>query len=338
MLNNIIVVGDIHLREKEPYYTQGRMFLKWLFESEHNSNKNILLLLGDIVERINATHELLEIYLDYFLNKSNFKEIWILQGNHDTAIIKDSYNQIQHSTVLSVFNPLKNVKIIKKAMIFDLTQDIPLRMLFLPHYDPVSDMIKEYSSINDNNEFDYCFHHIEDETQHFGKSYVNLSSLNVKNYLCGHIHNETITKGGHYLGSPTFNSKNEKDKIPYIAVIDVKTKKYNLLKVPIFITYKDISYPNKIEKEDIITIYTIFDSIDKQTTIEYYKEQAKELDSVFYYRRIFNKQIKNDNFSISEKSNEKSIIDYFNDYCTKNNLVNDIQIICKDVLQTQGEL
>ena len=89
MIKDILVVGDIHLREKEPYYSQAKDLLHNIFNSKYNNSETVLLFLGDLVEKINATHELLEVYIDLFVNKSKFNKIKILKGNHDSALLKD---------------------------------------------------------------------------------------------------------------------------------------------------------------------------------------------------------------------------------------------------------
>jgi DNA repair exonuclease SbcCD nuclease subunit len=326
-MNNLIVVGDLHAREKEPYFSQWKDFMDWLFLSEHNQSNNTLLLLGDLVESISVQHELLEVYIDYFNNKSNFEKIIILTGNHDRVL---------NSSLLSIFRPLKRVEVIEELLIRDFGN---CKCLFLPHIE--SKLVETYSSLQLTEKFDYCFHHVEDESQHFGKTFADLTSLHVGQYLCGHIHTETVTKGnGHYLGSPTFNSLNEKGKTPYIAIIDLDTKKHTLVKVPVWISYCDVFYPNELTvPETKYCIYTIYDSIDKEQCVEYYTKQATEKGFTFYHRRVHGKRIKNDDLSVNKEFSidEKSLIEYYNDYKTINNVDDNVSSICIELLQKVEE-
>lgn len=323
----LVVVGDLHAREKEPYFSQWQDFMKWFFNSEYNKTSNTLLLLGDLVESINVQHELLELYIDYFNNKSLFEKIIILTGNHDRVL---------DSSLLSIFRPLKNVFVIDTWTIMQFGK---CKCLLLPHIE--HSLIETYSSLNLKDEhFDYCFHHIEDEDQHFDKKYTDLSYLSIDNFLCGHIHSETITKQGHFLGSPTFNSLNEKDKIPLIATIDLDTKKYTLEKVPVWLSYQDVYYPEKLpEKKTKYCIYTIFNSIDKEQSLDFYTKQAKENNFDFYCRRVHSRQIKNDELQNSNDFTikDKSLLEYFNDYKTSNAVEENIANICINVLQRVNE-
>lgn len=97
-----IVVGDIHLKKSEPKFSQGKMFLDWLVSQSFNNKENDLVLLGDLCD-VNSPPEMLEVFVDYFLNKFKFYKITILQGNHDCNLI---------SSILSVFRPLPNVEVI----------------------------------------------------------------------------------------------------------------------------------------------------------------------------------------------------------------------------------
>lgn len=324
-MKNLVVVGDLHAREKEPYYSQWRDFMSWLFESEHNNSNNQLLLLGDLVESISVQHELLETYVDYFSNHSKFEKVFILTGNHDRTL---------DSNLLSIFRPIKNVEVIDTYKSEKIGE---CECLFLPHIE--HKLIETYSKL-ENKHYDYCFHHIEDETQHFGKKYVDLSYLTIDNYLCGHIHTETVSHGGHFLGSPTYNSLNEKDKTPIIAIVNLETKKYELVKVPITISYLSVSYPNDIEiPKTKYGIFTIHDSIDKEQSINFYIKQAKEKKFNFYARRVHSKKIKND--KLDESSNdyikEKTLIEHFNEYKLTNNIDSDIGNICINTLSKVEE-
>jgi hypothetical protein len=319
---NLIVVGDLHAREKEPYFSQWKDFITWLFESEHNNSNNHLLLLGDLVESISVQHELLEMYLHTFLHKSKFKKIYILTGNHDRNY---------ESTLLSVFKPLLNVEVIEKETILQIEN---CKCLFLPHIE--NKLVERYSNLEYTDTFDYCFHHIEDEDQHFGKSFVDLSYLKINNFLCGHIHTETITKKGHFLGSPTFNSLNEKDKTPYIAIVDCVTKKYELVEVPVWLSYQEVFYPNELPKSNTkYCIYTVYDSIDKEQSIKYYTKQAEEKGLQFYCRRVHSKNVKSENLNHGDDYTiiEKSIIEQFSDYEKINKVHTSVADICLAILK-----
>ncbi len=324
-MKKLIVIGDLHAREKEPYYSQWKDFLNGFFNSEYNTEDNILLLLGDLVESISVQHELLEVYVDYFNNKSKFSKIIILTGNHDRVL---------DSSLLSLFRPLKNVQVIDTHTTMKLGN---CECLFLPHIE--QKLVETYSNLDYKQHFDYCFHHIEDQTQHFGKRFTDLSYLNVGHYLCGHIHTETVSTGGHFLGSPTFNSLSEKDKTPYFAVVDLVTKDYELVVPPINVSYLEVTYPNELEvPKTKYGIFTIFDSIDKEQSIEYYTKQASEKGFTFYVRRVHSKRIKHESLQHEDVDYvEKTLLEHFSDYKTINTVEDAVADICIGVLQGIGD-
>ena len=328
-MGKLIVVGDIHLQNSLPKKYQAIDFLEWLSCQEFNNENNDLLLLGDLCE-VNSTFELFGVYVDYFENKFNFNRIVILQGNHDC---------VNQSTILSIFKPLNNVEIITDFEIYNFGKDLKCAML--PHYnhegtDRIS-MIERYGNLyKDLNdvEFDYGFGHIEDDTEHFSKKFCDTSKLKVKTWMNGHIHTSNIQNGGHYLGSPILNSSTESGKIPYIASIDLDTKEYELIEVPKFMEYYEVTYPNKIPKID--TKYGLFlvkDSIDKNTTTEEYSKQAKEMGFDFYARRILSKKAIENIDDSSYNEERDSLESMFNAFSKRNELSNEISDICLNVIR-----
>jgi DNA repair exonuclease SbcCD nuclease subunit len=329
MSEKLIVVGDIHLRENDPYFTQGKLFLDWLF-TNHNESENSLLLLGDLVESINVSHELLEVYIDYFVNVSKFKKIYILQGNHDCTI---------SSTLLSAFKPLKNVEVILEAKSLILGK---VHALCLPHFDYTQSgvsMVDFYSNPDEDIkkiEFDFCFHHVEDETEHFSSKFCDLSTYRVKTFMAGHIHTETITKGGHYLGSPIFNSRSEQNKVPIIASIDLLSKEYSIIEVPIWLKYYDVEYPNVLPAIDTpLAVITVDDSLDREETIKFYKADLDKrvIPKIYYFRRINHKKTKLEEIALSSKKQDtKDLLTLFKEYASSNKISLEVKTVCDEVL------
>ena len=325
--NELIVIGDVHLQEKEPKKSQGLDVLDWIFNSDFNNPNNSLLLLGDLVE-INSPYELYEVYIDYFENKSKFEMIFIVEGNHECA------NQ---STVLSLFRPLKNVEVITEWKAWKYYN---CNLLFLPFYNhegtDKKPMVEEYSNLYKTvtEEFDYGFGHIEDDTEHFSKKFCDTSKLKVKTWMNGHIHTANIQNGGHYLGACTLNSSTESGRTPYIAKINGETKEYELIEVPKFLEYYEVEYPNKLPKID--TKYGLFlvrNSLDKKVTEEEYSRQADELGFKFYARKILSKKSKVLEVGEVEKTDKLT----FDDFADSVELDDSIRDICKEVIKLKGD-
>ena len=333
--HNLIVVGDMHLQDKEPKKSQCLDVLDWIFNSDFNNPNNTLLMLGDLCE-INSPYELYEIFIDCFENRSRFAKILIVEGNHECA------NQ---STVLSLFRPLKNVEVITEWKAWKYYN---CNLLFLPFYNhegtDKKPMVEEYSNLGGkiatfngegfSDEFDYGFGHIEDDTEHFSKKFCDTSKLKVKTWMNGHIHTANIQNGGHYLGACTLNSSTESGRTPYIAKINGETKEYELIEVPKFLEYYEVEYPNKLPKID--TKYGLFlvrNSLDKKVTEEEYSKQAEELGFKFYARKILSKKSKVLEVDEVEKTENLT----FDDFANSVELDDSIRDICKEVIKLKGE-
>jgi hypothetical protein len=335
MINTIVVVGDLHLQPKTniPKHGQVLEFLSWLFnDSTLNTEDSVLLLLGDLVETMDDPAELLEIYIDYFLNKSKFSKIGIMKGNHDENM---------NSSFTSALRPLHNVQIIETITELTITG---INCLFLPYYDHTKignsyPPMNEYYSSKEIIEkfgattYDYTYHHVEDELTHYSKKFCDLSWIKSNNWLCGHIHTETITQGGRILGAPIFNSSSESDKIPYIAKIDTNTKKYELIKVPIYLSYHTINYPENIVKPDTkYSLWTVNNSLDKNETIKYYTKQATELGFTFYPLRINSRRVTKELIKETSTNTKESYTKIFDRYTKANKVSTAIIDICKPIL------
>lgn len=333
--HNLIVVGDMHLQDKEPKKSQCLDVLDWIFNSDFNNPSNTLLMLGDLCE-INSPYELYEIFIDCFENRSRFAKILIVEGNHECA------NQ---STVLSLFRPLKNVEVITEWKAWKYYN---CNLLFLPFYNhegtDKKPMVEEYSNLGGkiatfngegfSDEFDYGFGHIEDDTEHFSKKFCDTSKLKVKTWMNGHIHTANIQNGGHYLGACTLNSSTESGRTPYIAKINGETKEYELIEVPKFLEYYEVEYPSKLPKID--TKYGLFlvrNSLDKKVTEEEYSRQAEELGYTFYARKILSKKSKVLEVGEVEKTENFT----FDDFADSVELDDSIRDICKEVIKLKGE-
>lgn len=325
-----IVVGDIHLKKSEPKFSQGKMFLDWLVSQSFNNKENDLVLLGDLCD-VNSPPEMLEVFVDYFLNKFKFYKITILQGNHDCNLI---------SSILSVFRPLPNVEIITEPK--KETKE-GLNFLYLPYYNHegknIKSMIDRYSSLHKeegfDQDFDYGFGHIEDDTSHFSSGFPSTKNLKVKQWMNGHIHTADIQNKGHYLGSPILDSSTESGKIPYIAEIDFEKKTYDLIQVPKFLEYYSVSYPDDIpDIQTPLALFQVVNSLDKEETIKFYTKQAKEKGFVFYPRQILKKKVKQELEDIGAVDyHEKSELEYFEDFANLTKMDKNVVDICKKTME-----
>ena len=326
--HKLVVCGDIHLQCREPKKSQCLDFLSWLFNQDFNNENNSLLFLGDLCE-INSPYELYEVYVDYFVNRSKFEQIFILQGNHDCANI---------STVLSLFRPLPRVKVITN---WEIIKFYNCNLIMLPHFnhegtDKVS-MVELYSNLYKTvtDEFDYGFGHIEDDTQNFSKHYPSTKDLKVKRWINGHVHTPTIQNGGNYLGSATLNSSTEHGNTKYLAIIDGETKEYELKEIPKFMEYYTVEYPNKLEKPKTrYAIFTVKNVLDKNVALEEYSKQAKEMGFEFYTNKVLKQRVTEVEIDDDLEKSEKPT---FEKFAKSVGLSNEVFDICNEVIRLKSE-
>lgn len=332
-MNKLIVVGDIHLQNKEPKKSNAIDTLNWIFDNKELNNKNnSLLLLGDMCE-VNSPFELYGIFVDLFTNKSSFAKVWIVQGNHDC---------INMSSVLSLFAPLKNVEVIQEWKIIDFYNTKILTLPFYNHEGSTKKPMKEvYSHLYENEEikdveFDYCMGHIEDETNHFSsKNFCDLSQLKVKHFLHGHIHNGNAWNGGHYLGSACANSVTERNIDKKIAIIDGETKECEFVTLPKYLEYYTVEYPNKLEKPKTkYAIFTVKNVLDKNIALEEYSKQAKEMGFEFYTNKVLKQRVTEVEIDDDLEKSEKPT---FEKFAKSVGLSNEVLDICNEVIRLKSE-
>ena len=330
--HKLVVAGDIHLCDKHPKYDNAIDTLNFIFNDKNlNNENNEILFLGDLVE-INSSFECFEVFVDFFVNKSKFSKIFLLQGNHDA---------INQSTVLSLFKPLKNVEVIQEWKIIDFYNTKILALPFYNHEGVASkkSMVETYSHLYENEEikdveFDYCCGHLEDETNHFSKKFCDLSQLKVKHFLHGHIHTCNLQNGGRYLGSACMNSSTEHGNTKYLAIIDGETKEYELIEVPKYLEYYTVEYPNKLEKPKTkYAIFTVKNVLDKNVALEEYSKQAKEMGFEFYTNKVLKQRVTEVEIDDVEKSEKPT----FQRFAKSAGLSNEIFDICNEVIRLKSE-
>lgn len=329
-MHKLVVVGDIHLQKSEPKCSNALDTLDWIFRQDFNNGDNSLLILGDLCE-VNSLPELYEVYVDYFVNKSSFEQIYILQGNHDC---------VNQSTILSIFRPLPKVKVITS---WDIVRFYNCNLLMLPYYNHegtgLGSMVEVYSHLYENEEIkstniDFGFGHLEDATNHFSKKFCDTSKLKVGHWFNGHIHVNDSMNNGNYLGSACMNSVTESGHKRYILEIDGETKEFKHTELPAFMEYYEVEYPNKLEK--ISTRYGIFlvrNAIDKNLALEEYSRQAEELGFDFYARRVLRKNVKEVEVSDTERTERLT----FEDFVRSTKLDNDVADACREVVKLKNE-
>jgi hypothetical protein len=167
-------------------------------------------------------------------------------------------------------------------------------------------------------DYDFIFTHLADETQTLDRSHLDLSSLKGIR-VSGHIHQ--FGKG--YLGSTVITRYDERKKDSFLAVIDMDTKGIEYVKIPTYLDYVNVVYPEKITPEELrkenpdlrYALFTVTNSIDKEITKAYYEDLFKESRVQIYFRRIEKKKLQaNEDALVESKTTHKTLSQHVNDF------------------------
>lgn len=183
-----------------------------------------IIFLGDIIDKRKPDPRVL-LKTKEFLSDLPCKYVHLLRGNHDT-LVKSNLND----TFLSLFEN-------RKIKVYTEPTKVSIRgvsCIFLPHYEDAK--ITQRFLIKNSNKRDLLFGHFGVEnTDRYGDN-VPLKSVKGKAIL-GHIHRHQRYDDGRVtiLGTPYTVGYEERDKINYVGIIDVKDKNYN-------IEYRQVDY------------------------------------------------------------------------------------------------
>jgi len=295
-----VIVGDLHGRSEEPFYSSFKLFLKWL--KPQIDEDTLLILLGDVLHNAKSDGITNQLLVKFFQQLPACRII-VLQGNHD-------YSKIDGLGLLPVLELEKNIEIIAypKTEIID-----GVNYLFLPHYYPFSNdlppMEDFYSNIDNSfsnkfdTAFDYILTHVGDERQTFFKKHCDLSFLTGKR-VSGHVHH--YQEG--YIGSSLITRANERGKDSYIAIIDPSTKAIDYVVTPVFMDYCTVKFSEEVPStKAAINFLDITDAPSQEEAEKLYK--GYHIHSIDVVSSSLEAQE-----SKEEVGESKTVVEYFNSF------------------------
>jgi len=284
-----------------------KLYIEWVLNNPKLNNKEVIYFsLGDFFENSLPSPEEYNLGLHY-LSNGEWKEKYLLAGNHDYNRIKDSYS-------IDPFSKLPNTTLIKKPGV--MTNFGDLRVLTLPYYydhifTDLKSMKEEYENMS--GEYDLVVTHIQDESQEFGdRGSIDISKLK-GNRIQGHIHAVENNLSG-YVNSPIPCTKGEVLDKRYCFLYDTETKWIEKIEIPNFLGYEEVIYPNELkEPTSPYTLYTIKDYVDKASTIDFYKSKNPDM----YIKEMVRKKLQTlEDFKA--EVHKKTTLDYWEDYSLEN--------------------
>lgn len=256
---SVIIVGDIHAKEKLIYKQAQLKFLDWLHD---NYKDDIIVQLGDFFDSSSINHGVVEEFIGIV---KKFKEFHIISGNHDQS--------------KRMNNILKSMKHQSNIYIYESDAEIKLennRCLMLPYQ---SDC-KYYEDLD--GEYDFIFTHTTPKEAAFGGDFIDLSKLKGE-LVYGHIH----VKAPNILGVPIITRNGEKNNPILKIKEDGSTEE---IIPPVFFDIIDLEFGEEIPNKDylyniknapsvksVYDKYPIFNVRDEGITILYKNDDENNI-------------------------------------------------------------
>ncbi len=330
-----VVVGDLHIRKEEPFFTAGKRILRDITETTNDGD--FILLLGDTFHTSKPYPEEYNLFIRFIKNNLK-KKIIILQGNHDFNGTWNSYS----------IDPLKNfdnVRVIKEPCI--LESEDGKRSLYLPwistnflkENDFSSKTMKEFyenefsessfftkieksfnvDALYQNSSINYLYYHFEDETVFMGGENhgIDLSKYDkmfpgIKR-IGGHVH----LQSKNYIGTPyqtRYDERNQKGKI--LIRDSGKGEDFREKELNTYLEFVDIDYNENIEdynNSEIDYILTVKNAPSVKSVFDKFKSSNT-------YIRDISILTSEESSDIQEEDSNKTRKEYLMQYLKKYNV------------------
>lgn len=243
------VIGDIHLRSEEPFFSVTKEFMTDLLA--RCKEDDCLVFTGDFFHRARPYSEELKEARGFFEKcKSKRIKIIILPGNHEyfrdrgtwAEDVFDGYD-IEFITEPSVISILYGVQFVFLPWMPSAQIQKEMGVRDMKSY--YAKKLPEIMASIHKDANAYIVYHFEDETVFTGVEDVgvDLSCLEDKFGKCiirlgGHIHNPSKN----YIGAPYATRKDESGFRRHIVEIDPKTQDYAFVDIPSKIEFKTLMY------------------------------------------------------------------------------------------------
>jgi hypothetical protein len=275
----LIVCGDLHLKNKEPFVSATENFFEWIDKKYPNDE---LVLLGDIFDTSSPQWEIFSLFAEFVRSRNSY--VYILEGNHTYSKIKGS-----------VLEGLGNVSNVKQYLI---PNTIGLDMLCLPFLtiDNKKYYENEFNFIP--NDFDFIFTHLSPKECSWGNEGIDFDKVNLRGtYIHGHIHMQSEFKDIHenrhiVLGVPFPTRHGEHLQEHRIARIT--NKEIEFIKVPQFFIYETIEFGQEPSSSN--NILNIKNATSWEIVYEKYKKYYIREEGVEFVKKEGNLEFEQKEF------------------------------------------
>ena len=269
-MGQLYVFGDAHFSALNPWNKDvDEKFIEWFRKfCETQPGCNSIIWLGDITERdVNPGNVVDQVTRLFQMCSDSFKEVFVVMGNHDLKLYR---GDLQHS--LKFLENFKNVKVVTKV------EDIMIQHIlvrFMPFQRIEGTTLNDYYSNltwDSKPEADLTVGHWN-KTGDGCFDGVDISKMKTKEFCLGHIHTRISPE---YIGSLFPNKSTEVGERVYkVYNKDCDEDKMTSVevKLPTFLSYDVIKYPDKIAdvKDDAVHIYSVSNIHSLNEAKVYYK-------------------------------------------------------------------
>lgn len=248
----IYLVGDLHIRKEEPFFSAIDGIFKELYDKCKAGDT--IIQLGDFFHTYKPFPKEYTKALKW-LNKFDAMgvNIIIMAGNN-----AHEYHHLQKTYAINPLKSVKSVEIITKlsfikieGLIFFVIPWIPEEIIRKANCEAIEDYIQKFINKNSKIKADFLLYHYEDETVFMGGvnhgidfTFIEDQMPGIKR-IGGHIH----LQSKNYIGSPYQTRYDEKGQISRFFSID-KTSLVKEFKFKQYIKYLDLNYKDNLPELD----------------------------------------------------------------------------------------
>ncbi len=223
----MLIIGDLHIKNKEPFLSAIKNFFEWLDEKYPDEE---IIFLGDTFDTSSPSWEIFSLFAEFVRSRNSY--VYILEGNHTYSKLKGS-----------VLEGLGNVSNVKHYLIPDT---IGLNILCLPFLTINNKKYYEKQFEFIPNDFNLILTHLTPKQCAFGNEGIDFDKLNLKGtYIHGHVHMQSEFRDSYgnrhiVLGVPipTRNLEEQQNH----RIIRIINNEIEFIPVPQFFTYETLEF------------------------------------------------------------------------------------------------
>lgn len=227
----MIIISDLHIKSKEPYYSSIKQFLNYLLE--HYPDEDVVQL-GDLFDSSTAHSSTLYEIIGIL---KKFKKIHILQGNHDISR--------RAGLITEPFKHYDNIIVYDKMTEVEIEGHKCLMLPWIYNAKEIYEQV-EWSG-------HYCFSHLTNKEDSFNGEYVDLSKIHSCR-IYGHTHTTRDLGENGYVMGVNIPTRNLEISNPFIR-IGKEEDTFEFIESPKYFEYQTLKYGEFPEnKNNILNI------------------------------------------------------------------------------------